>query len=355
MIKRKVSRLILVSQYNYKTITEYFHRVLWYGKKIKYWIPLYLAYKDTRPEYRKFKELYSSKNHGKNIAIIQKRVIFMNDWEQSCGIADRIKGILSTYYLTKKYNRRFYIYWTQPFPLTQYLEPSSIDWRINSDQIYYSKETSVPVNLVALKPYYTQNKIETIILKHYFNNNKELHIRTNHFLIENKASELFNELFKPSDFLQKELEKFKKNQPYFSFSFRFMQLLGDFEDVYGNILNNDDKEKLIKKCLKELSEVMKLLPEGYKAFVASDSETFLKKAVKLDSKIFCVEGEIKHPRSYFRGCDQKSGVHLKIFMDFFMIMKAERVYLLQTHQMYSSGFPKLAAIIGKKPFTLHKF
>lgn len=337
-----------------KTLLQYCQRYLFYISKLKEWLSLYIFYKDLRPEYKKFSDIYSNGSILKE-KIIPRRVIYMNDWDKNGGIADRIKGILTSYSLAKQNDRSFYIYWTQPFSLMRYLEPASVDWRIKSDEILYEKKTSLPLIIVARNPYYFQNKIESLIFKHYFKTKKELHVRTNHFLCEDISSELFKELFKPSDHLQKELDQYKTKCPYYSFSFRFLQLLGDFEDIRGEVLQEDEKKYLIEKCLKELAKLLKSLPEGYKAFVASDSKTFTQKAAQLDPRIFSVEGEIMHPVSYFRGKEQSEVVHLKTFLDFFLIMDAEKVYRMQTGKMYSSGFPHLASIVGKKTFITHYF
>lgn len=334
---------------------KYFNRLLFYCCKFKEWLTLYFLHKDPRPEYEKYINTYSDNRIIQDKIISPPRVIYRNDWDRTCGIADRLKGILSAYNLARKNNRRFYIYWTKPFPLMRYLEPAAVDWRIKEDEICYTKEKSLPIIIVTRNPYYTQNKIEEQILKHYFRQKKELHVRTNRFLCEDCAHELFNELFRPSKVLQKELDKYLEKQPYYSFSFRFLQLLGDFEDVEGEILQEDKKVHLIDKCLNGLASLLETLPPGYKAFVATDSETFLKRAMRLDSRIFCVDGEIQHPISFFRGNDHNPDVHLKTFLDFFLIMRAEKVYRVQTDQMYASGFPKLAALIGRKPFIAHKF
>lgn len=353
-MKTSLLKTIDINYYG-KTFLQYIKRFFFYCCKLREWLALYFLYKDIRPEYAKFIKHYYSNKNKLETKITEKRVIYRNDWDKTCGLADRLKGILSAYHLAKKSGRNFYIYWTKPFPLTKYLEPTSFDWRINSDEISYTKDSSLPIIIVARNPYYFQNTIESKILKHYFRTNKELHVRTNHFLCENNVAELFNDLFKPTEILQKELDKYTAGRLYYSFSFRFIQLLGDFEDEKGEILGDDDKKKLINKCLKALGSLVEQLPAGYRAFVASDSETFLKQARELDSRIFCVEGEIQHPISYFRGNNKNSDVHLKTFLDFFLIMRAEKVYRLQTGKMYASGFPQLAALAGNKQFIKYNF
>ncbi len=46
------------------------------------------------------------------------------------GLCDKIRGILSTYYITKKLGMDFEISWIFPFELEDYLIPNKLDWRI---------------------------------------------------------------------------------------------------------------------------------------------------------------------------------------------------------------------------------
>lgn len=282
----------------------------------------------------------------------------MNEFNENVGLVDRLKGILSTYYYSKKNKLPFYIHWTKPFVLTDYLIPKQYDWRINESNIHFSYLKAFPVMPYRLM---RQSKIEKRLDLHIFKamflpiHHKELHIFTNNFLHGDKYGELFQELFKPSARLQTELNKYLSNEPYYSFSFRFMQLLGDFIDVRGEKLEGKERELLLEKCLKELSILLKDLPPGYKALVASDSVTFLEEVKKLDSRIFVIPGEILHPKEALKKDQQSPYLYDKTFIDFFLIMKAEKVYRMDTGAMYASGFPHIAALIGKKPFIIHKF
>lgn len=48
-------------------------------------------------------------------------------------------------------------------------------------------------------------------------------------------------------------------------------------------------------------------------------------------------------------------VWLNTFLNVYLIMNAEKIYLLKTDDMYQSGFPELASIIGRKEFVVHNF
>ena len=51
----------------------------------------------------------------------------------------------------------------------------------------------------------------------------------------------------------------------------------------------------------------------------------------------------------------ESSLHLKSFADLIALSGAESIYLLKSPKMYNSGFPRIAAKIGGKPFTLVRF
>ena len=167
---------------------------------------------------------------------------------------------------------------------------------------------------------------------------------------------MYKELFKPSNLLSEEINKHLEalGENYWSFSFRFCMLLGDFTDVATVVpepLSPKESEELIYKNIKELQTLMKDLPEGYKCLITSDSRIFLEKVATVDRRIYIVPGQISHI-----DVDKKSeDAWLKVFVDQNLIMKADKVFLLKTGRMYKSGFAEYAALIGGKEFIYHDF
>lgn len=312
-------------------------------------------YKDKRIQYNHIHKLYS--NSVPNPYIIERRVIYMNDWGKDSGIADILQGVLVSYSLSLKYKRKFYIVWNIPFSLTDYLIPASFNWKINENKIYYSKKDTFPLIFCTIrKEPPSLRYLKRIIVKSLFKRSKELHVRSNYFLYKDNYAKLFKELFKPSDILEKELNKYSYINNYYSYTFRFQKLLGDFEEKSGFELEDIKKEILIKNNIDELKKLLKELPHGYKALVTSDSITFLERANGIDDRIIIIPGKIYHPSMYNKK-DNKEIKYpfMKSFIDFFMIMGAEKVFRLKTGDMYQSGFPKLAALLGEKPFIDYRF
>ena len=303
------------------------------------------------------------KEYSKTDGITRKTdnfIIFMCDGKlYHGGLTDRLRGALTTYYLAKKLNRPFCINWTSPFELERYLEPNTYDWRISPEQIEYDIRVSTPLVFHIYPPerYWKRNIASFLIfVKWLTKRGKNKHVYTNFHFPRNRFSKLYKELFKPSKLLFEEINKHSAvlGEKYWSFSFRFCMLLGDFTDVATVVpepLSPAKREELIDKNIKELQTLMKNLPEGYKCLVTSDSQMFLDKVATIDSRIYIVPGQISHI-DVDKSCDE---AWLKVFVDQNLIMKADKVFLLKTDRMYKSGFAEYAALIGGKEFVYHCF
>ena len=300
------------------------------------------------------KEYNKKKSHGKPA----NRIIFMCDGKLfHGGLTDRLRGILSTFYIAKKLKKKFYINWHSPFPLEKYLIPNSYDWRINQDLIQYDKRIAVPLVFSEFPPqeYKVRNIFSYLLfIKWLSKRGKDKHIYTNFYLPKKKFPLLYNELFKPTPYLLSQINYHLKNlgRYYWSFSFRFQNLLGDFKDIIDRPpLNNIEAEKLINRNINELKSIIRNLPKGYKCFVTSDSQIFLNRIKEIDNRIYIIPGNIFH-------IDLKKGTEKdwsKLFIDQNLIMRAEKVYLLKTGEMYKSGFAEFAALIGGREYIYHYF
>lgn len=284
---------------------------------------------------------------------LKKEVILMIDGKAlHGGLSDRIRGCLSIYSLCKKKDIPFFINWTYPFDLMLFLEPNIYNWRIQSQDIIYETPYSQPIAAYVFGIKFIENMID----RHFFlknilsNTHAQYHVYTNSIITESKWPDLFHELFKPSPMLEQALKIHKANlkDPYYSFTFRFQQLLGDFKEGKYKTLKKEEQEALIQKCVNELALLLSKFPQK-KILVTSDSITFLNR-LKNNPQIYIVPGTIAHMN--FQANDN---TFIKSFIDFYLIMGASKVFLMKTSDMYNSGFPRFAAQIGKKPFYIHTF
>lgn len=269
----------------------------------------------------------------------------------SVGFADRLKGMISCYAFAKAINTPFRIEHISPFDLSDYLVPSHYDWQLKPGEKSYNLLYASPVCFV-------QNILGYHSLKFFrINKSRQNHLFTNTNYLKDinekykknyQFDELFSELFKPSATLEDEIseqeKELKSSGGYVSVSFRFMQLMGDFKDSYGDVLSENKRIELIDKSLSVIQELYE--KEKKKILVTSDSQVFLNEAAKM-SHVYVVPGKIGHI-----GFSNESEVYMKMFVDFMLISKADHVYMAHSGKMYRSNFARTAAISAGIPFDV---
>lgn len=275
-------------------------------------------------------------------------IFCLDNRSYSYGFADRLRGIISCYAFAKAAGIPFRIEHINPFDLSEFLVPNAYDWQL--------KEGEKSYNLLYARPVcFVQNKIDLRSMRLFrLNKKRQYHLYTNASYIKevndkyNKNyvyEDLFSELFKPSLSLEKKIKEQKEQigGKYISVSFRFVQLMGDFKDDYGEVLTGEDKTNLLKKSL---SVVESLYEKNQKTvLVTSDSQTFLNEASQLDY-VYVVSGKIGHI-----GYSQDNEVFEKMFLDFCLISQADHVYMAHSDKMYRSNFAKTAALANNIPYT----
>lgn len=260
------------------------------------------------------------------------------------GMADRFKGAVSTYVWCKQRNIDFRIRYVYPFELADYLEPASYDWRLRPGEfttclwdtrIMHARREKGR-RFVAMKL-----------------GKKQLHYHGNVDILEYlnytggtnySWGSMFKELFKPGEKLGMALEREKKKigDKYISVSFRFQNLLGDFEEYdYQPLTEENKREELIRKCIDGLSNLQKTYV-NIPLLVTSDSSTFIERVSQI-SGIHVIGGRRVH-----MGCNDKGDydTHLNSFIDFYMLANSQRIFCLGTAEMYPTKFPMYAAKIN---------
>ena len=283
----------------------------------------------------------------------KKRVVCLYDpLVKNGGWADRLRGILSVYHVCRKRNIEFKILFTHPFDLERYLLPNKVQWGIAAKELDYNLNcTDLCYMPARTGREYEMRKQEKWFKKEFKRKYGEFHVRTNAaFSYKYDYAALFNELFRPSPLLVELLDKQKRliGCDYISVSFRFLDLLGDFNETCsrGIILSEQERQELIAKCIRQIELLHEKHPQ-YKVLVNSDSKTLLQTADKLDYT-YIVPGEISHVDSPEQ---VEANLHDKTITDFFMIGNAQSVYLVVADKMYESGFPYAASRLYNRPFN----
>lgn len=293
-----------------------------------------------------------------NISFTSKNVICVFDGRiRQGGLADRLRGIVSTYLICKENKLNFKILFEHPFNLSDYLIPNKVDWFIERQEVNFNLQYSeiLFLNTQTGSKYEAKKQkkwLERKIRKSSYN---EIHVITNAlFSYEHNYSELFKELFKPSARLEKSIVRFKNilGNNYISVSCRFLDLLSDFNETSSTVEKLSDKEKheLIQLNINQLYKLHEKEPNRT-ILVNSDSVSFLE-IVKELSFTYVIEGNITH-------IDNSSissyETYEKTFIDFYMIANASEIYLFKTSLMHNSGYPYAASFIYNRPFHLIEF
>lgn len=148
-------------------------------------------------------------------------------------------------------------------------------------------------------------------------------------------------------------QRAKLPQRYVVFAFRFLELLGDFKDCMTSPLDKQSKEKLITKCLNKIQELHDSLFVDRQIVVTADSKTFVQRAQETFGYVHTIPGEVGHIDYTEK---QDVDIHLKAFLDMYLISYADEVVLLATDEMYDkSGFAMRGAKMGNKNFIVVKF
>lgn len=288
---------------------------------------------------------YYSKTNPKVPCEDKQCLIYMCDGRiHHGGLADRLSGLVSTYDYCVENNKTFKANFVFPYNLSEFLVPNEIDWTIQDDLISYNSEESRPIVISYNSSVYLQ---QIYAKKELAESNSQLHVYTNmKYNYPTNFKYSFHRLFRLSPLLNQAILNEKKQLPeeYVSITFRFQQLLGDLKE--GNFPKIEDqgrKEQLITRCLKYIETVHRLHPHLDKFLVTSDSKTFLERASQYPY-VHIIKGEIVHMD--FDGYNSDVTIHLKSFIDLFMIAGAKKVYSVIEPPLYQSSFPYVASLIN---------
>lgn len=257
------------------------------------------------------------------------------------GLADRLKVICCCYYIAKINHFNFKIIFETPFALSDYLIPNKVDWKASVNDLSYSLQNSrllayngggkIPKLNPKIKQYHIYHYIGKNILQ--CNNIKNW---------EEIWRECYQELFKPSEYLNNLLSTqniIPKN--YIAVHLRFVNALGNFEKGFYNKISEDQRNKLINKCLSLIDEIKN--KNSKELIIFSDSSLFLGHAVQHGYKT--LNGNIGHI-SY---CQDHS-IFDKVFIDFYAIGLADTVYRIKTKELYNTTFSYYASLANGAKF-----
>ena len=304
---------------------------------------LYREPKLIKKYYRPFSFLRNKKTDAKYIFMVDNKMPIG-------GMFDRLKGIISIFAISKNRNKTFKLNFKYPFDLSQYLMPNQYDWTIDDNEIVYQYPKSRPI--IAYGEYADPKRL----MKNYnaechfyygYNSLKEINAK---FGSDYKWTDLYNELFRPTEHLQKYINYYKNEigENYVVVHFRFLNLLGDKTETDINpVLDQKNIEALMIKSKNKIMGIAANHPNS-RIMLSTDSNNFVEYIKKEIPEIYVVPGKIKHIGTAGTTSDEEN---LKMFIDYYLIAGAKYVYSVYGKRMWKSAFPEYSAMIGGCPFN----
>lgn len=258
------------------------------------------------------------------------------------GLADRLKAVVSLYNVAKRDGLDFKFYYKDPFDLSDYFA-HRLDWRMELSDLEYSLIDTRIINECNWRPIKALSHNKQYQCYCYAGNDIPWKFADTGY----KWSELFNELFKPSDKLLAAYNVLcMDKKPYISVHLRFVNALEKFENTFFDnfIEDEEERKKLILKCKNGIREIIsenkdKLL------YVFSDSKLFLDSCTDIPVKTLKTDniGHVSEKSS--------TDVYLKTFLDLYVMSKSDVIYRIKAKEIYNlSCFALLASRINDVKF-----
>lgn len=287
----------------------------------------------------------------------RKQVILMFDGRKNHGgLADRLRGITTTYWFCREQGLDFRCHFVEPFRLEEFLEPNRYDWRIDPADLSYNSRDARPVYIASQNLGEERDKrfLRRMAVKFLAANYRQLHLYTNMYFEEEHFGEAFRELFRPAPWLQalvdEQLARLNNGGGGFiAVSSRFLEVLGDFNEHRDrparSPLSPARQQQLIDACCRQIGQIRSAHP-GLPVLATSDSRRFLEAAARLDG-VLVLPGEIGHLD--VAGSDARH-IHTKTLLDFLVLCEARAHYYLIGPAMYRGNFSRRAAQVNGAPF-----
>lgn len=293
------------------------------------------------------KQFYIDRNTDKYTSEKKDVVFCANGFVSHGGLADRIYGILTTYAICKIKNWSFAINFNSPYNLEAFLVPNKYNWLISEKGVLYNSKLAKPVFRLG-----GCNNCDFDSIKP---NKKQIHLYSNCKCLEKINAKyntsftwagLFNELFKISDALQRELDDIKEKLPkrYISVQIRVLNAFGDFPDCGSEELIESEKKQLLDFCQEKIKSLY--LEKKIPILLTSDSQRLIDYFQTTCKEGICfIPGTILHSDN-----KEISGyeAHKKTFIDLFCLAAGENIYQIENEHIYRSGFSILAAQITER-------
>ena len=276
------------------------------------------------------------------------------------GMFDRLKGMISVYAVAKTQGKGFRVLFTYPFPLEKYLEPRGYDWRLKEGELTEHFPQSRPLFIYGECYHPTRLMKDRRRQTHFYYGYNSLDKINEHFHTDYDWGKLYHELFRPTAYLQQFIDRHQREvgSDYIVVHTRFLNLLGDkTETAINPELPVEEREPYMRRIVEEIKSLIgkgeKEQGEGdslrtlNRVMIASDSMTFIDYVKRQIPDVYVVPGKVKHIDTAGQTDDSEN---IKMFLDYYLIGGAKKVYNIVGPGMWPSAFPEYAAKIGQTEF-----
>ena len=283
------------------------------------------------------------------------------------GMFDRLKGLISVYAVAKAQEKDFRILFTYPFPLEKYLEPRDYDWRLRDDELVEHFPQSRPLFIYGECYRPTRLMKDRCHQTHFYYGYNSLDKINERFGTGYDWGKLYHELFRPTPYLQQFIDRHQQEigHDYIVIHTRFLNLLGDkTETAINPELPVNEREPHMQRIVEEIRTILgaggkeqgggnaqrTLNPKPStlnRIMIASDSMTFIDYVKHQIPDVYVVPGKVKHIDTAGQTDDSEN---IKMFLDYYLIGGAKKVYNIVGPGMWPSAFPEYAAKIGQTEF-----
>lgn len=280
-------------------------------------------------------------------------LIFICDGSiQHGGFVDRLKGIISFYYFAKINGWHFKLFYSHPFDLSFFFQEGDIRWSVNTVEKAFPKARPIwefdrpKVEINRLQKRFAGGGVFHIYSNVDFLN--QLMPGTSKNIIQEHWGKLFREIFRISSGMIETIESMLINSSSpIGIHLRFTNLLDDFSDTPTLRLSPRQQDEVVDYCLQQVGEVLKL-NQSNSYFLFTDSARFIEACKKGYPEVRTTPGVPQHT-------DQdraKSNDQDKTVIDFLLLTRMRKIYLIKHKLMFNSSFSRYASYINTVPFEL---
>lgn len=295
--------------------------------------------------------LYNKYKQKGTLPSKQKLVLMLDDNFSHGGLVDRMKGLVSAYFLANQFDFDFSIYFKDiNEPLISLINQENIEVFTGNNSLNFDRKISMPII------WYNYFPKKVVDIKRKLTSKKEIHLYCNMNLLQ---SFHFSEIEMQSVWanISDHVFLFKKKdiENAIGIHLRFIGLLEDFTDLRNYKLDEKQKLKMIDWCGNKILEIGISYPDK-QLKICSDSSTFLS-ILEQDEKFDEIKNRFEIDTKFIAhtAINSNDEVFSKTVDDFIELRSCEKVFQLRYGKMHRSDFSRFAAISGLKEYELIEY